>query len=220
MIELQSSDLLCLLVVIHPKIQQEICRDFQKSVHFTVSQNCSLLRVTVRQGDPSESHSVYEKTHLALHHFPTKANNRGSKRANSCTALTHQAKNGNLVPLLTFQHQIPFSCPTSLSKSEQVSTAPSCTKRQAPLFRRSSTSNFYPLLQRLPFSAPFFMGILIFFCLIHSPEDCLITGFRAQHRSNCIFFSNVYSIVCSRSQCSKVSIHQDIKSDPQKRSTC
>jgi len=152
MIEIQQSNFLRLPVVIHPKIQQQIGRDFQKSAHFMVSKKLSLSQVTVRHGDPSDL-SVYERTHLALHHPTTKANNRGSEGANSWAALTVKAKDGNLVPLLLFHHQTPFSCPISLSKSEQVSTASSSTQSQEPLFSRSSTSSFSPHLYK------------VFFCL-------------------------------------------------------
>lgn len=207
-------------MVIDPKIQQEICGGFQKSGHFTVSKKCSLLQITVSQGDPSDL-SVCERMHLALHHPTTKANKCRSGRANSWAALTEKAKNGNLVPLLTLQHQIPFSCPISLRKSKQVSTAPGCTQRQEPLFRRSNIPNFSPAYTKSSFVCPLPDGAPEFFLpdtfSRALPDHWL---FRAQHISNGIFLSYFYCVVCSRSHSSKVRISEDIKSDPQKMPTC
>lgn len=102
-------------------------------------------------------------------------NSRGSERGNSWVALTDKAKNGNLVPLSTFQHQVSFSCPASLSKSEQVSIASNCTQRQESLFRISNILNFSTTYTKSPFLCPLLDGALDFWCLMHFPVHCLIT---------------------------------------------
>lgn len=206
-------------MVIDPKIQQEICEAFQKSGHFTVSKKCSPLQVTVSQGHPSDL-SVCERMHLALHHPTTKANNCGSGRANSWAALTEKAKDGNLVPPFDFAASNTFQLPHFFMQVRQVSTAPGCTQRQEPFFRRSNISNFSPAYTKSFFVCLLLDGAPDFFLLdtfSRALPDHWV--FRAQHTSNGIFLSDFYFIVCSRSHCSKVRIREDIKSDPQKMPT-
>lgn len=172
----------------------------------------------MREGDRQDL-CVHERRHLALHCPTKKANNPGSKRANSWAALTGKAKKDNLEPSLAFQHQILSSCSISFSKLERVSTVSGCTQMNV-------SSNDLPyqislqFMQSLP-ACLLLDGALDFFLFYpFSGVQSDPWPFRAQHTLSCTFFSNFCFIICSRSHCSEVRTHEDIKSDSQKMHTC